>query len=295
MVAARSLTSTCIASITYSLPLAKDQWILEVMNWADIMMVNTRRMVVEFATGPSNPQFVHRFSTPNDPVQKQMCSNQRVPSLPHYTSINVLGMAIIFSFGILFMLVNHYLDTIVWGIERRFQNDQRHYKHTRWILDGTLQLQRLYCQSLGLGRWEYCDEEMPMTPPGDKFCLPADFGDEKTKTKEDAVENVIDSNRRQQVDETKNLISAEATSLSPTDSNMSPRTPETVNTISPTEIHANLGDRTISHQDSELNLLRISTDPVNSTIPQQLRRWPMGRRDRYAMLADDDAIPLVDT
>ena len=280
-----------------SLPLAQNQWMLEVMNWADIMMINIQRMVVEFATGPSNSQFNRHFPTPTDPERYHMCLNQRVPSLPHYTFINVLGMAIIFSMGFLIIIVNYYLDPLVWRIERWLQKDQVQYKHVRWILDGTLQLQRVYCQSLGLGKWEYCDEETPTTPPGVMFRMPADFGGPKTEIIGPAVEtsaDAMDNNTAQQAEETKSLMLAEETSVSPTDSSIPPRTPEMVNSMSAGEIDTNLGDRTIAQQRPEPSLPGINTDLVNSTMPQQLRRWPMGRRGRYAMLTDDDA-SLVDT
>lgn len=299
MVAARSLTAThTLPAATYSLPLAKDQWILEVMNWADIMMINTQKMVVEFATGPSNPQFIQRFSTPKDPEQNLMCFKQRIPSLDHYTSVNVLGMVIVFSVGFLIIFVNYYLDPMVWGIERLLQKDPRNYKHARWILDGTLQLQRVYCQSLGLGEWEYCEEEIPISPPGVKFRMPANFEDVGTKNMADAENarpDVMGRSASQQDDETKCLMSAEGMSPSPTDSSISPRTAETTSPISPGENNPTMGDRTIAQQDSKLGSPGLTTDSKNRTVPQQLHRWPTGRRDRYTMLADDDKISLVET
>lgn len=299
MVAARSLTTmhTLPASM-YSLLLANDQWILEVMNFVDIIMTNTRRMVVDFAIGPSNPQFIHHFSTPTDPEQSRMCLNQRVQTLPGYKSVNVLGMAMIFSLGILVVLVKHYLDLLIWRFESWYQRDARHYKRTRWILDGTLQLQRVYCQTLGVRNWEYCDEETPITSSAAKFRMPADFGDIGAKSIPDAVEmnaDVMNRDPPQQDDETKYLMSVEAISLSPTESNVAPRTAETTSPMSPREINPIMGDRAVAQQGSEMSSLGKSADSVSRTVPQQLHRWPTGRRDRYTMLADDDDFPLVET
>lgn len=163
MVAASSLSGQV------SLALPKDQWVLEVFNWADTMMATFQRKVIEFATGPSNPEFNKYFQLADTAEQQRMCRNQKVPSPPGYTSFSVVGLTIILGVGILIIWLNCVLESTVHAM-RRWRNTGL-YRQMAWILDGTLQLQRMAYESSGLGKWDNCDKEIPVTPLGERFPL----------------------------------------------------------------------------------------------------------------------------
>ena len=163
MVAASSLSGIV------SLPLPKDQWALEVFNWADVMMATFQRKVIEFATGPSNPELAKYLNRPNTVEEQQMCYNQKVPAPPGYTCFSVVGLSIILSVSCLIILVNCTIESIVYAIQK--WRNKGLYRHMAWVLDGTLQLQRMAYESSGLGRWAKCDSEVPITPLGETFPL----------------------------------------------------------------------------------------------------------------------------
>ena len=163
------MVATSSLSGTVSLALPTDQWVLEVFNWADIMMATFQRKVIEFATGPSNPQFANYLRRANTAEEHQMCYNQKVPSPPGYTSFSVVGLSIILGVSALIILVNCVLEQTVYGIQR-WQNTGL-YRRMAWVLDGTLQLQRMAFESSGLGKWDRCTDEVPITPLGEKFPL----------------------------------------------------------------------------------------------------------------------------
>ncbi|SLM36193.1 hypothetical protein LPUS_05668 [Lasallia pustulata] len=163
MVAASSLSGTV------SLPLPSDQWVLEVFNWADVAMATFQRRVIEFATGPSTPDFARYLRDSSTAEQRTMCLNQKVPSPPGYTSFSVVGLSIILALSVLIIGVNCFLEPTVHALQK-WQNKGLH-RHMAWVLDGTLQLQRMAYESSGLGHWDKCAKEIPITPLGEQFPL----------------------------------------------------------------------------------------------------------------------------
>ena len=295
MVAARSLTVSL--SAWFSLPLPNNQWMLEVMNLADIMITNTQRMIVEFATGPLNSQFITYFETPTERDWHQMCLNQRVPALPHYTSINVLGAAIILTVGSLIIFIDFRLGSVVYSIEKWLKKEESLYKHGRWILDGTLQLQRQSCQDRGLGTWERCNKETPIAPPGVTFILPADFGNSASPNSMEPEEeeggdtNVdpVDGGMPPQIPEIKNLMDSVETNTNAMESGTSPgQSLERSNFMEPEEANPDMMERgrSMLHLDNLIESEGANTDSMDSRMPPQLRRWTRGRGDGYVTLED---------
>lgn len=57
-------------------PLPSDQWQLEVEHWNNIAMANVQRMIIEWATGPSDRLVADLVQTLPDDASRQVCKDQ---------------------------------------------------------------------------------------------------------------------------------------------------------------------------------------------------------------------------
>lgn len=77
-----------------------------------------------------------------------------------YTSFSTLGLAIIFSLGGTFIIFSYTLEPCIAYIQRKRNLDV--YHRLEWATNGTLQLQRLAHEQLGLGTWTGAATEVPV-------------------------------------------------------------------------------------------------------------------------------------
>lgn len=153
---------------TVSARVPDNQWMLEFGNWFGISMTLIQRQIVEYITGPFDPQY-NKYITPPSKTDRWMCTNQIVQR-DDYASFSVLGIAIILSFGGLIILANLMLDNIV----TLFQTSSGTTRNTplEWKFTSTLQLQRMAYEGRGLGTWSIITATVPVTEKEEKFGIP---------------------------------------------------------------------------------------------------------------------------
>ena len=135
-----------------------NQWELELENLFKVTLASMQRSVVDQAMGPADPAMLPLLTRPNTTEEQKVCANTKIRS-DSYTSISVLGLVIIFVVGGLIIVTSFALPIIV----RRIQQRQIPYSTLEWIVNDTLQLQRLAHEAVGSGIWQDTDGNLPTT------------------------------------------------------------------------------------------------------------------------------------
>ncbi|KAI0101019.1 hypothetical protein GGR51DRAFT_575138 [Nemania sp. FL0031] len=140
--------------------LPHDKWKTEVRHWFDISLAARQNAYVIAAAGP--PSSVHEaaIQRPVNAEERNLCRSQKVISAD-YVSFSFLGLMIILVFGLVFIAVSCWLEQLAAWIQKRWDNGG--HQRLEWITNGSLQLQRLVHEELGIGEWENCDTSMPVT------------------------------------------------------------------------------------------------------------------------------------
>lgn len=94
-----------------------------------------------------------------------------------YYSFNVLGLSIILVVGTVMIALDLSIESIVSCIDKRRKHPRHTYSRLEWHATSTLQLQRLAHEELGIGAWERCTNEVPVTEYGELLGL-LDLSDE---------------------------------------------------------------------------------------------------------------------
>ena len=140
--------------------LPSDQWILEVESWNQIVLANSQRLALEYATGPSDPVILPLLVPPNGSYEEQLCHNQRARSR-QAQNFSVLAISLILGLGLLITCVDLGLYRLISYI--RHEKDPNDYHRLVWKSDGLLQLQRMAYEEAGFGTWERCTRATPVT------------------------------------------------------------------------------------------------------------------------------------
>ena len=146
------------ASVQGFLP--SNQWILEVESWNQILLANFQRLVLEYATGPSDPVILPMLVPPNGSYEQQLCHNQRARSR-QAQNFSVLAIGVIIGLGLLITCVDLGLHRLTSYIQR--EKNPNDYHRLVWKSDGLLQLQRMAYEEAGFGTWERCTNVTPVT------------------------------------------------------------------------------------------------------------------------------------
>ncbi|KAF2138368.1 uncharacterized protein K452DRAFT_256590 [Aplosporella prunicola CBS 121167] len=150
-------------------PLPPDQWQREVELWWRTALTVLQMSFTEQATGPGSEEYARSlFRRPETAGGAKRCVSQMVRSA-EYTSFSTLGLGLVFGLGGLLVLLSWSVEPLV----NRFQKNRRKnvYRRLEWAANGTLQLQRLAHEELGLGSWGGGAELVPTTQPGQKLAL----------------------------------------------------------------------------------------------------------------------------
>lgn len=86
---------------------------------------------------------------------------QKVISSAHI-SFSVFGLAFILVAGFCIVAVSVSIEVLAGVFQRLAKRDQ--YSRLEWNTNGTLQLQRIAYEELGIGDWAGCDERVPFVP-----------------------------------------------------------------------------------------------------------------------------------
>ena len=90
-----------------------NQWELELENLFKVTLASMQSSVVDQAMGPADPAILPLLTRPNTTEEQKVCANKKIRS-DSYTSINVLGLVIIFVIiGGLIMVTSFALPIIV--------------------------------------------------------------------------------------------------------------------------------------------------------------------------------------
>ena len=143
-------------------PLPPDQWTIEASTWFSVGLASLQKQTVEYATGPATtvPGYTHQ--SPPDEISRAMCDRQKVRVTDASISFSVLGTSIILVLGTAIVLTSLCVDTVVGWIQRRVLHKGVH-RCLQWILDETLQLQRLAFEEAGMGTWSGTTSAVPVT------------------------------------------------------------------------------------------------------------------------------------
>ena len=190
------------------LPLPANQWQLEVTGWFEESLARLQHLVQEYATGPTMetlgssllqlwiPEQGENVSDSETTqvlrqAEKNQCYNQITRDPQGTISFSVLGLAIVFTVGVLIIVVSLTIVSIVDWVQRR--SDIGEYKRMTWLLDDMLQLQRMFFSEIGLGTWSGTDRLVPTTSTPDKF----EFGNNRgTVIEERAIGTLLRGNQK---------------------------------------------------------------------------------------------------
>ncbi|ERF76832.1 hypothetical protein EPUS_09499 [Endocarpon pusillum Z07020] len=170
---AAALRATEAAAEAVSLPLPKDQWMIEVRSWFDTGLALLQQSVMQYAAGPPNVVGASYISRPADAIWQMMCDNQIVRSPGNTTNFSTLGVVIILSIGGILIVLSLSLDTMIGYIQQRW--NYRDYQRVQWALNDKLQLQRLAYEGAGMGTWSGKTAIVPVTKSGERFRIPTDL------------------------------------------------------------------------------------------------------------------------
>lgn len=149
-----------------SSPLPNFLWMREVSNWHNITLANLQRWMIDYVSGPADPEFDKYIRAPSTAQELAMCSNQRT-RCSDAMSFNGLGLIIIISVGSLIIITNLSLSLIVGFVQNWFKKGV--YRRTEWALDETLQLQRMAYERADQGTWRKTESMVPLSERDEKF------------------------------------------------------------------------------------------------------------------------------
>ena len=165
-------TSSLLArnSKTFSVQgfLPSNQWTLEVESWNQIILAEIQRGILEYATGPSDPEVLPYLLPPNGSYQERLCYNQRARSY-QAQNFSVLAIVLILALGLLIICLNLGLNRLVGYIQRK--KGLKDYRRLAWKSNGLLQVQRLAHEEAGFGAWDRCAQDVPITGRGETLAL----------------------------------------------------------------------------------------------------------------------------
>ena len=129
-------------------------------------LTNLQLHVLQYVTGTGNAAWDRGWTAPVA-EDEWMCSNQMVQR-NDYSSINMLGVILILCFGVLFVVVNTFLERMV-SVFRSKQH--RAQGVTPWRMHHVLQLQSMLYEALGVAVWDR-EALVPVTVDRARFSLP---------------------------------------------------------------------------------------------------------------------------
>lgn len=150
--------------------LPNDQWKQEILHWGQHSVTNMQRALQSYVKGPAAADAPY-LKKPDEDLLRDFdpCSSQIIRDPNHY-SINVFGLYFTIGVGLLIMVLNCSLSTIVSKIQRR--SGTPGYRNEQYELDNAFQVQRLAYENLGIGRWTSLHALVPVTQKGETFGAP---------------------------------------------------------------------------------------------------------------------------
>jgi len=162
------LRAVDVCILSHSLALPDDQWKTEISFWWAVTMASLQQVLVEQATGPTNPAYQQYMVKPTEDQGASLCSLQKVRR-SDYDSFSSLGIALILVIGGILIATDLFLASVVGHFQRGHAAANR--KRLEWVQNGFLQLQRLAYQRGGMGTWTGEENSVPLTQKNEKLGL----------------------------------------------------------------------------------------------------------------------------
>ncbi|KAK4227821.1 hypothetical protein QBC38DRAFT_443448 [Podospora fimiseda] len=197
---AKSLASqTTFESNVIQWSLVEDQWKYDVMKWWSIWLSALQTGFVDSAIGPG-PADIERLEPymvrPEDDHERGMCQSQKVRST-RYTSFSMFGLCFMYAAGVLIVGASYSIEPILDCVAARREKGNNKVKakgggaYQEWVVHETLHLQRLGFQGLGRGTWSRCNDNIPVTKPGEMLKSLAIPAHDVQQGKDAAAEKVL--------------------------------------------------------------------------------------------------------
>ena len=126
--------------------------------------------VLSFAAGLLNP-IDNQYLVPASPEDEWMCTSQ-IMERDDYTSFSILGLVLIFVLGVLLMIINCSLDSVVRHIRSLRGSAIGNIRNMTWRVNDTLHLQSIAYDTGDVAMWKH-HQRVPVTVDNDKFLLPS--------------------------------------------------------------------------------------------------------------------------
>ncbi|KAK4160457.1 hypothetical protein QBC43DRAFT_359640 [Cladorrhinum sp. PSN259] len=157
----QALTSRYNLNGAHQAEVAPDQWQQDVLSWNAASLAALQQSNLASVTGDFGEyaRMPNALVTPANDAERAMC-NQKVIS-PLHVSFSVFGLAFIGVFGLLTIIISFSLECTARWVQKRLKRNP--YSLLEWYATGTLQLQRMAHEELGVGAWSQGDETIPVS------------------------------------------------------------------------------------------------------------------------------------
>jgi hypothetical protein len=139
---------------------------MEVENLFTVSLAKLQQGVINFATGPTEPQLLRYQVTPTDPLLRAQCDNQKVKTQSNgHQNFNLKALIILAVLGTVFVALGEMIEQLDKLCTARC-NTQRvdaQLRVRKWRYDGLLQLLRLAYTGANVGEWRDTHKSTPWT------------------------------------------------------------------------------------------------------------------------------------
>ena len=154
---------------TLSTSIPDIQWQLELDHYFGVALNSLQLWSQQYVSGPFRRENDQYIVLPKEGFEEKMCHSQ-IARRADYRSFNVLGLAIILTFGLLAIILNMSIQSIVESFQGHTVKGR--HRNAEWQANDFLQLQRMAYQHNNMGTWTGQRDLVPRTSAGELFTLP---------------------------------------------------------------------------------------------------------------------------
>ncbi|KAI8623054.1 hypothetical protein F5Y19DRAFT_405056 [Xylariaceae sp. FL1651] len=151
----KALASQSLLSQGTQLPLPRNQWQLDVMNWFNVTLASLQTSFVNAALGVADQKW-----SPLNIQEKRLCHTQKIITNA-YSSFNVFALLFTYITSGLIILTSIVAERILAFLSRRYQYKLEAF--SEWTINGTMQLHRAAQENVEMGDWSRCAHKIPIT------------------------------------------------------------------------------------------------------------------------------------
>ncbi|KAL9114280.1 MAG: hypothetical protein Q9227_001702 [Pyrenula ochraceoflavens] len=254
-------------------PIGPNQWQREIQHWQNTAIAKLQKIVVEFATGPSDASVQQYVEEPSNKAAQNICENQKVRSASH-TSFSVLGLCITLIIGGTIVLLEMTIEHLTRLFQRR--SGTTDYHRLEWTANETLQIQRMAHEGIGAGTWTRAVKNVPTTLHRENLAI-LDVSDTQHPRLINPDENISDPAKGW------NMLSRQTTFIeSPTGPREKMNSPEKI------------GINDSTHSVSRANTPSSPEKPPNFSLPRPQRLDPLLGSEMERFCGSEKSAPALD-